>query len=300
VRRNPRRWCPPLQADGDPVPDVPPSHAELEGRVVGLEAGCGCGSATFPLARANPDAFLFACDFSAAAVTLLKRRDEYEAQLRADKRRVYAFVADVADEESWLDDLARQIGGLHFVTLVYVLSALQNPADMRRAVVRLARLLRPGGLFFFRDYAAGDMKQAHFDERPHNALPDGTYRRGEGTFAHYFEKPELQALFESDGLLVRTQLVNVERQIVNRKADLTMNRLWIQAKYRRAQQPGEPRPVVLPGDDDDDDDERGDEERGDEEPTCCWWHLWRWSCGTTATTTTRCRSTTVRDPLLQQ
>jgi len=294
VRANPRQWCPPLQGGTrEPVPDAPPSAGELEGRVVGLEAGCGCGSATFPLARANPDLFVLACDFSPAAVTLLKRRDEYAAQLRAEQRSVYAFVADVSADGSndWLDATARDLGGLHFVTLVYVLSAIQDPADMRRAVVRLARLLRPGGLFFFRDYAAGDMKQSHFDQR-RQTLADGTYRRGEGTFAHYFHQAELTDLFQHDGLLCQTQLLNVRRQIVNRKAALTMNRIWIQAKFRRKalqSSAGEQTPRVLPGDHDDDGPPTGDGSSSGGErsrrpedntstttPTCCWWRGWSW------------------------
>ena len=171
--------------------------------------------------RANDALFVLASDFSSSAVSLLKGRDEYAAQLRSNRRRVYAWVADLAaDSESaqwtWLETLAKEVGGLHFVTLIYVLSAVE-PQNMQKAVVRLAELLRPGGLFFFRDYAEGDMKQTRFDEKgTKNKLNKETYKRGEGTYAHYFSSDELRHLFESDGLLETLDLVNVNREIVNR------------------------------------------------------------------------------------
>mmetsp|Transcript_15421 Transcript_15421/g.50445 ORF Transcript_15421/g.50445 Transcript_15421/m.50445 type:complete len:315 (-) Transcript_15421:64-1008(-) len=239
VRSNPLKWCPPLEGDDDGQVlgrDEPPTAAELEGRVVGLEAGCGVGSATFPLLRANRELFVLACDFSETAIALAKNRDEYAAQLRSPKRRAYAWVADLVagdGQEEWLDALATDLGGLHFVTLIYVLSAVE-PADMRRAVRRLAKLLRPGGLLFFRDYAQGDMKQSRFDHRGRkNHGKDNSYKRGEGTFAYYFELDEVKALFCDDDLLDVLQLTNVNREIVNRKESLTMNRIWIQGKFLR-------------------------------------------------------------------
>ena len=233
VRANPLRWCPPLEGTGVPVADVPPSREELRGRIVGLEAGCGCGSATFPLARANDDLFILACDFSPQGIRLLKHRDEYNAQLRADSRRIYAWVSDVSKRDPWLEGIAKDIGGLDFVTLIYVLSAIE-PNDMRPVIRRLANLLRPGGLLFVRDYAAGDMKQSRFDQKGAKMKDNVTYQRGEGTFAHYFTIDELRSLCCDDGVpLNPIQLMNVQRDIVNRKADLTMHRIWIQAKFRR-------------------------------------------------------------------
>lgn len=78
----------------------------------------------------------------------------------------------------WVESLAREVGGLDFVTIIYVLSAIDRD-DMRRAVERLAKLLKVGGLLFFRDYAAGDMAQHRFDARgAKNKLDNETYARG--------------------------------------------------------------------------------------------------------------------------
>lgn len=48
VQASPLTWCPPLEAPAGArdvkVADVQPSATEVAGNVVGLEAGCGCGS----------------------------------------------------------------------------------------------------------------------------------------------------------------------------------------------------------------------------------------------------------------
>lgn len=128
----------------------------------------------------------------------------------------------------WVESLANEIGGLDFVTIIYVLSAIDR-THMQRAVQRLARLLKVGGLLFFRDYAAGDMAQHRFDARgAKNKLDSETYARGlcshslfqvsfpvtrsgagEGTLAHYFTHDEIRSLFEHDGMLEQKQLITV-------------------------------------------------------------------------------------------
>lgn len=247
VQASPLTWCPPLtaqdcnSASDEKLPDVEPSPEEVRGKLFGLEAGCGCGSAAFPLLRANDSVFLLACDFSSEAISLMKARDEYDAQLRSSSRRVYAWVCDLAAPESdqswkWLEELARQTGGLDFVTMVYVLSAIDQK-HMRRAVRRLAKLLKIGGLLFFRDYAAGDMAQSRFDSRGEkNVTEQGVYTRGEGTLAHYFTKEEVRSVFEDDGLLEAKEITLVERDIKNRKLDITMHRIWMQAKFVRREE----------------------------------------------------------------
>mgnify|MGYP002004599087 CR=1 FL=1 len=219
VRDDPMRWCAPLASDGTGVAvDVVPATNELARMTVGLEAGCGCGSAAFPLLRANGDVFVLATDFSAEAIRLLKSRDEYENQLSSSTRRIHAWVSDVAappGDARWaaVEALADALGGLHFVTFVFVLSALEA-AQMVAAVRRAARLLRPGGLLFFRDYGAGDLAQRRLDDRGQTDGA-GTYERGEGTLARYFSLEEVGDLFPA-ALFDRVELRHVERDITNR------------------------------------------------------------------------------------
>ena len=84
------------------------------------QAGCGAGNAVFPLLEANPEAFAYACDFSATAVGLVRAHPLHAAG------RVAAFVADLT-----ADNLAARVppASVDFATLIFVLSAI-DPAKM--------------------------------------------------------------------------------------------------------------------------------------------------------------------------
>eukprot|EP00628_Pelagophyceae_sp_CCMP2097_P004500 CAMPEP_0184103614 /NCGR_PEP_ID=MMETSP0974-20121125/13942_1 /TAXON_ID=483370 /ORGANISM="non described non described, Strain CCMP2097" /LENGTH=322 /DNA_ID=CAMNT_0026406585 /DNA_START=1 /DNA_END=969 /DNA_ORIENTATION=- len=253
VRRDPRTWCAPLtagEADHE-ADDSKPTAKDLDGKCVGIEVGCGCGSAALPVLRANADVFIFATDFADEAVALLKQRDEYVAQSRCRPRRMYAWVGDVSDATgerwAWLEALAAARGGLEFATMVFVLSALSR-ADMPRAILRVAALLKPGGLLFFRDYGSGDLAQQRLaaSTLARGGTVDGeTYERGEGTLSHYFSLDECRELFDVGGLQP-VEVKTVDRDITNRKKSITMNRVWIQAKFVKADGRPVPRPINDP------------------------------------------------------
>ena len=105
-------------------------------------------------------------------------------------------------------------------------------APAARCVARCARLLRPGGLLFVRDYAAGDLAQKRLEAKPNRrtAEEDG-FVRGEGTLARYFSRADFDALFDAD--FEELAVGFVERDITNRKQKVTMERRWIQGKYVR-------------------------------------------------------------------
>ena len=128
-------------------------------------------------------------------------------------------------------DFHAGIGGLHAITLIFALSALER-APAARCVARCARLLRPGGLLFVRDYAAGDLAQKRLEAKPNRrtAEEDG-FVRGEGTLARYFSRADFDALFDADFEALAVGFV--ERDITNRKQKVTMERRWIQGKYAR-------------------------------------------------------------------
>lgn len=239
VNSDPLKHQDELTSDGEAVrrDDAFPAARELgDYEMVGLEAGCGCGAAAFPLLRANPHLFLLCADFSAEAIGILKARAEYGAQLRSRARRCHAWVADAgADphDATWepCDALAASLGGLHVITLIFALSALTR-ARAAACVARCARLLRPGGLLFVRDYAAGDLAQARLDAKPGRRTgEEGGYARGEGTLARYFSLADFDALFAGD--FDALDVGFVERDITNRKQRVTMARRWIQGKYAR-------------------------------------------------------------------
>ncbi|TNN85950.1 Serine/threonine-protein kinase tousled-like 2 [Liparis tanakae] len=166
-----------------------------------LEVGCGVGNTVFPILKTNndPGLFVYCCDFSSTAVELVKTNPEY------DPGRCFAFVHDSSDMEA---NYPVPEGTLDVIVLIFVLSAF-HPNKMQETISRLAQLLKPGGVMLFRDYGRYDMAQLRF------------------------KKDELHEMLTEAGLEKMQNLVDRRLQ-VNRGKQLTMYRVWIQCKYRRA------------------------------------------------------------------
>jgi len=246
VRSNPRAWCAPLprappERRGDaPQAQQRPQNEWLENKQLVLELGCGVGSAVWPLLRANPRLFVFACDYAPASVALMRAHDEYDAA------QVFAFRADITREssasaqfnalsaENALESVIER-GSVHFATAVWVLSALE-PAHVRVVARKLYQLLAPGGLVFVRDYARGDLSELRLCGAPGARIDTDFFRCGDGTRRHFFTLARLKAAFESVGFVTQDSQL-VRREITNRKAQLHMHRTWVQAKFHRPSNP---------------------------------------------------------------
>ncbi|XP_037333405.2 tRNA N(3)-methylcytidine methyltransferase METTL2 [Pungitius pungitius] len=214
--------------------DVPGSSATY--RI--LEVGCGVGNTVFPILKTNNDSglFVYCCDFSSTAVELVKTNPEYDPQ------RCFAFVHDLSDVEA---DYPVPEGTLDVIVLIFVLSAL-HPNKMQASIGRLARLLKPGGVMLLRDYGRYDMAQLRFKKG--RCLSENFYVRGDGTRVYFFTQDELHEMFTEAGLEKMQNLVDRRLQ-VNRGKQLTMYRVWIQCKYRKARaQPLESHGQELGGD----------------------------------------------------
>jgi SAM-dependent methyltransferase len=87
-----------------------------------LQVGCGVGNTVFPLLEVNPDAYVYACDFASTAVGHVREHPNFQCG------RIEAFEADITR-----DDLLEKVpmGKLDFVTMVFVLSAL-DPSAMHQ------------------------------------------------------------------------------------------------------------------------------------------------------------------------
>ena len=85
-----------------------------------LQVGCGVGNTAYPLLEMNKHSKVYACDFAASAVKLVKAHPEYSCG------RMHAFVADIT-----CDDLKAEVPAkaVDFCTMVFVLSAI-TPAKM--------------------------------------------------------------------------------------------------------------------------------------------------------------------------
>ena len=88
-----------------------------------LQVGCGVGNTAFPLLEVNPQARVYACDFSATAIQCVQQHGLYASG------RITAFVADVTS-----DRLSAHIppATVDICTMVFVLSAI-SPQRMKQA-----------------------------------------------------------------------------------------------------------------------------------------------------------------------
>jgi len=186
-----------------------------------LEIGCGAGNTIFPLIKLKDKSkfFMYGCDFSSSAIEVVKNSPEYDPEI------CHAFVHDITSEEAYpFPDCS-----LDIITVIFVLSALEF-SKMKKAVERLAKLLKPGGLILFRDYGRFDLAQLRFKEG--RCLDRNFYHRGDGTLVYFFTQDEIRDIFMSAGLIEEQNLVDRRLQ-VNRAKQLKMFRVWIQAKYRK-------------------------------------------------------------------
>eukprot|EP00803_Ostreobium_quekettii_P003831 evm.model.scf_404.3 EVM.evm.TU.scf_404.3 scf_404:66256-70198(+) len=188
-----------------------------------LEVGCGSGSTVYPLRAANPQATIYAVDFSAKAIELVMHHPEYDAA------KVHAFVADLT-----CDPLSQHIAPktVDICTMVFVLSAI-SPEKMPKVLRSVAEVLDPEvGCLYFRDYAKGDLAEQRFAaEGRQQKLAENFYVRGDGTRCYYFSKEYVLSLFEGEGFTC-TSIRICERKVENRAQKLVMHRKWVQAVFK--------------------------------------------------------------------
>lgn len=111
--------------------------------------------------------------------------------------------------------------------LIFVLSSV--PPDQQLAGLQnLFALLKPGGKLLFRDYASGDMAQKRFASR--NMISDNYYVRQDSTLSYFFDEDTLHNLLIRAGF-EKDYIRRVNRVITNRKENLEMHRVFLQAVY---------------------------------------------------------------------
>uniref|UniRef100_A0A2K6B6S1 tRNA N(3)-cytidine methyltransferase n=1 Tax=Macaca nemestrina TaxID=9545 RepID=A0A2K6B6S1_MACNE len=170
-----------------------------------LEVGCGVGNTVFPILQTNndPGLFVYCCDFSSTAIELVqvsKMCWDYRHELPHPAYWPFKYLID------------------HHSLLLH---------RMQKAINRLSRLLKPGGMMLLRDYGRYDMAQLRFKKG--QCLSGNFYVRGDGTRVYFFTQG-LTVLFTTAGLEKVQNLVDRRLQ-VNRGKQLTMYRVWIQCKY---------------------------------------------------------------------
>lgn len=221
------------------------THVDTNTQRYLLEVGCGCGDFALPFLEVQraqddhdlgnrpradvslpEDLFIYCCDISDEAIRILTSNPVYK---RHHPSRIKAFVADITTERS--ETIANSLDGqlMDYVSLIFVLSAL-DPDQMRQAVSNLSCLLKPGGLVLFRDYAIYDEAMMRFSES--SKIDDQFYVRQDGTRAYFFSKEQLGDLFGRFDFHCET-ICYVERETINNATKNKYSRIFLQAKLRR-------------------------------------------------------------------
>ncbi|KAL3315785.1 hypothetical protein Ciccas_005579 [Cichlidogyrus casuarinus] len=136
------------------------------------------------------------------------------------------FVWDISKE-----GIPNQLheGSYDLVVLIFVLSAI-NPSEHKACLDKVYKLLKPGGLLLFRDYAQYDMVQLRFKDG--RSLEDNFYVRGDSTLVYFFSQNEFRNLVQDCGFIEEQNRLD-RRLLVNRKTKIQMYRIWLQCKYRK-------------------------------------------------------------------
>lgn len=179
-----------------------------------LEIGCGGGHSIIPLAQKYPALEFVAIDVAPRAVTLVKENPDIPQE------RCSAYVCDIQKEE-----VPIEAGTIDCAMIIFVLSSIAPEwhADVFR---HIKRVMAPGGVVMFRDYAEGDANQLDFDKQyPPRKISKNFYVRPDGTRAYFFRPEEIHAAVTAAGLVVE-ELTPI---VIEKRGN---NRLFIKAKLR--------------------------------------------------------------------
>ncbi|KAI8916701.1 S-adenosyl-L-methionine-dependent methyltransferase [Powellomyces hirtus] len=185
-----------------------------------LELGCGVGNFIYPMLESNPELYIYGCDLSKRAVDFVKADPKYT------ESRCKAFVCDITTNPL-TDSIPPQ--SLDIVSALFCFSAIP-PARMHLALNNIKLVLKPGGTLIIRDYGLYDAAQLRFKSTA--KMDDRFYARGDGTFSYFFSTDALAALFNEDGGWECVANTYVFKEVTNKKRELTMDRVFVQARYK--------------------------------------------------------------------
>lgn len=185
-----------------------------------FEVGCGVGNFIYPLLEENSSLKIIACDLSPRAIEIVKKHPLYSST------RIKAFRGDITTSEIFNNV---ETNTVDILTLIFVLSTI-HPEKFGVTLKNIYNLLKPGGLFLFRDYGLYDMAQLRF--KPGNKISENFYMRQDGTRSYYFSTTFAEEVMKEAGfeILVNTY---IRRRIVNRKENIDVPRIFVQIKARK-------------------------------------------------------------------
>ncbi|SCU95964.1 LAMI_0F04610g1_1 [Lachancea mirantina] len=212
-----RKW---LQIE---FPSLYESTKKDAGAITIFEIGCGAGNTLYPILseNKNDNLKLIGADFSPRAVELVKTNPNF------DPKFIHATVWDLANKDGALPE-GVEPHSVDIAVMVFVFSALA-PEQWAVAVQNLHKLLKPGGKILFRDYGRYDLAQVRF--KKNRLLDDNFYIRGDGTRVYFFTEEELRNIFTENKYFEENRIGTDRRLLVNRKRQLKMYRVWLQAAF---------------------------------------------------------------------
>jgi len=162
--------------------DIGPLDQILKPGMTVLDAGCGDGKTTEILAK---KAEVVGCDFSREALVSLQHQRGREMQ--ADLVECELGNLPFADEK------------FNVITCVHSLSHMREN-ERSRAAKEIIRSLLPGGYVMVEAFDHDDFRYGKGEE-----TEGATFLRGNGIMTHYFEKGEVQTLFDGLEMVAETQ-----------------------------------------------------------------------------------------------
>ena len=139
-----------------------------------------------------------------------------------------AQVCDLVKDEK----LPFPLETANFCLFLFVLSAI-SPENHKAVAQKIFSQMQIGGIVYFRDYGRYDLAQLRLAQRPTTQkLKDNFYIRSDKTRAYYFTIEEVKEIFEAAGFETLENDYH-HRLIENRKEQMQMHRVWIQAKFKR-------------------------------------------------------------------
>jgi cyclopropane fatty-acyl-phospholipid synthase-like methyltransferase len=162
--------------------DIGPLDQILKPGMTILDAGCGDGKTTEILAK---KAEVVGCDFSREALVSLQHQRGREMQ------------ADLVECE--LGDLPFADEKFNVITCVHSLSHMREN-ERSRAAKEIIRSLLPGGYVLVEVFDLDDFRFGKGED-----IERSSFLRGNGIMTHYFEKGEVQSLFDGLEMISETQ-----------------------------------------------------------------------------------------------
>ena len=157
--------------------------------------------------------------------SLANDRAESQSQSECDG----TTSSSVIPESRGLSAAGSCTGGLDIVTMIFTLSAI--PVEkMAHVLSECLEVLKPGGLLLFRDYGLYDMTMLRF--APRQRMSRCLYEREDGTLSYFFSLEVVRTLFTKAGFVER-ELEYCCVQLMNRRKQVPMKRVWVHAKFQK-------------------------------------------------------------------